>query len=501
MRRPGNQYEITAIARGAAASAGNRLWAPLLSLAATPYLLGKLGAQSYGLFALTLSAVAWLSLADFGLGPALRVRLARGDEKPAEQARLFAAAVRAQALVALATLAAGAGLTHVLPAWLEVGAALTAPATKLIGWLTLGTAVAILASPFSAALEARGFVALEQTARTVRAVGRTALAVAFVAAGGGVEALGLAHLLASLAAAVWSFALCRRYAPDLRSGAPSARLAELGPTLAGGVWLTAGSLAGVLIAGVDRIVVAKFLSLEATAAFALTAASFLLLEGLLTRAVDAARPFLAARLGAGRSDEARRLHGPLTMLCLLAGVVAAAAAFAANGSFVAVWAGPENYAGPAVDAFFASNLALHLWILPQRAALTAGWRLRRQVGVRLAEGALNLGLSVALVRPWGLAGVAAGTTLAALATSAWLLPRLAAGVLGGERPFAACLPALALAAALAPVAWGARLFALAVGGWAGPLVAAAAVGGAVTALFLLVWPWPVSRALVTEALQ
>src|SRR5690606_23414720 len=143
--------------------------------------------------------------------------------------------------------------------------------------------------------------------------------------------------------------------------------------------------------------------------------------------------------------------GRLTDVSLVVGIVAAAAGFAANGAFVAVWAGPENYAGPAVDAFFAANLALHLWILPQRAALTAGWRLRRQVAVRLAEAALNLALSILLVRAWGLAGVAAGTTLAALATSAWLLPRLAAEALGGRRAFAGCGRALALAAVLAPV--------------------------------------------------
>lgn len=494
MRDNGPQFDpVAAIARGAAAAAGNRLWGPLLSLAATPYLLGELGAESYGLFALTLSAVAWLGLADFGLAPAMRVRLARGDEQPAAQARLFAASFRAQGLAALVVLSLGGGLAIVIPAWLGIEALLARSAAALVGWLTLGTAVAIVASPFSAALEARGFVALEQSARTLRAVSRTALAVAFVAGGAGVEALGVAHLIAAVLAAGWSAWSCRSRAPDLRLGRRGTKLAELGPVLAGGVWLTAGSLAGFLIAGLDRVVVAKFLSLEATARFALSAAAFLLLEGLLTRAADAARPFLAARLGAGRAADARRLHARLSELCLLGGVAAAAIVFAANAAFVEAWAGPQHYAGAAVDAFFAANLILHLWILPQRAALTAGWRLRRQVGVRLAEGALNVVLSVWLVERWGLAGVAAGTTLAALALSAWVLPRMAARTLGGVAPFAGWERAAWLAAALAPVAWAARSLALAAGGWPAVFLAAACVACAACAVLALLAIQPISR--------
>jgi O-antigen/teichoic acid export membrane protein len=225
-----------------------------------------------------------------------------------------------------------------------------------------------------------------------------------------------------------------------------------------GAWLSLGGMAGLLIAGVDRAVVARAGSLEAVTVFALSGAAFLLAEAMLTSAVDAARPALGQALGAGRRQEAARIYLRLVNAAAVAGPLAALGIFAANRAFVTAWAGEQSYGGWTLDLWFGLALVVNLWSLPHRALLSADLRVREATLWRLGEGALNLALSVGLALRFGIAGVAAGTTLAGVSTSFWALPRLAShsADIPVRRILGPLFRGLALWAVLAPLAWLAR---------------------------------------------
>ncbi|MEZ5362577.1 MAG: hypothetical protein R2748_09665, partial [Bryobacterales bacterium] len=255
--------------------------------------------------------------------------------------------------------------------------------------------------------------------------------------------------------------------------------------------LSLGAAGGVLIAGVDRAVVARAVSLEAVAMFALSGAAYLLAESVMTCAVDAARPALAQALGHGDKAEARELYAKLCRGVASAAPLAALALLAANRAFVGAWAGPKLYGGPALDLWLASSLVVNLWSLPHRAFLSASLQIRPQTLWRLAEGGLNFVLSIALAWRFGIAGVAAGTVLASACTSMWALPRLAAAAGGGPagRAWSGFGPSLAACAALAPLAWWTRELA-GLASFGGAMLAAGAVSLAGAALW---WRWGLSR--------
>lgn len=478
--------------------------APLLSLLITPYALSKLGAERYGLFALALTMSGWLALLDPGLAPGLRIVLARRSQRldGPQLAPLLRAAAAGQRGLALLVLLGGAGLAAVAPPMLSIPQRLQPDARALLLCIAAGTAVLVYGRHYAAALDACQLTAVERAVRLGQSVLRMAALALLLALGWGLQSAGWSYAAAAAFAVFAMRAACRRLLPELDWSAAAPTRDAFFELLRPGGWLSAGAVAGVLIVGLDRAVIARLVSLQAVTVYALTGALFLLAEGLLTPAVDAARPALAQALGRGRRDEARLIYVQLAAGAATLAPVAALGLFAANRAFVTAWAGAESYGGWALDLWFAAALVVKLWSLPHRALLSADLRAREATLWRLGEGALNLALSVGLAMRFGPAGVAAGTVLAALATSFWALPRLAAvsatlPIRSARRPL---VRGLALTAAMGPLAAAARA-ASAEGGFLAAAAAAVAVSGAALALWWKTALTPASRRSWIARLQ
>ena len=464
---------------------------PLLSLLITPYALSKLGAERFGLFALALTLAGWLAVLNPGLAPGLRVVLARRSQKLdiRELAPLLAAAARGQRALAILVLVAGSALAVAGPAALGLPAHLRQEAGVLLSCIAAGAAALVWGRHYAAALEACQQVGAERAARLGQSVLRMTLLVGLLALGWGLQAAGWSFVIAAVVAAIALRALCLRLLPELAWRASSPTPTAFAELLRPGAWMSAGAVAGVMIMGVDRAVVARLISLEAVTVFALSGAAFLLAEGLLAPVVDAARPALAQALGRGRTDEARLIYIQLANGAAGLAPAAALGLFAANRAFVTAWTGADAYGGWELDLWFGSALIVNTWSLPHRALLSAALRAREATLWRLAEGGLNLALSLVLALRYGIEGVAAGTVVAALLTSGWALPRLAAASV--QAPVRnALVPAgraLLLLVGLAPFAAWARG---AASGYLGAAAAAAIVSGAALVLW---WKTSLSR--------
>jgi hypothetical protein len=122
-----------------------------------------------------------------------------------------------------------------------------------------------------------------------------------------------------------------------------------------------------------------------------------------------------------------------------------------------------------LDAVLGVNCVVALAILPSRAVLAAHLTVRPQTLARLIEGGVNLALTVWLTSRLGLVGTVLSTSLAALATSFWYLPRLTLRTLDLEscwiRETSRKIAVFTLR--LLPAAWLGRSWATAAGGFAG----------------------------------
>jgi O-antigen/teichoic acid export membrane protein len=437
----------------------------------TPFVLLHIGREGFGFYALASSVMGWMALLDFGLTPGLKAHLARNSARPDPDtvSRLVSSTFFPQLAVALLVLLGGAAAANSVPTVFAVPGSLADQAAGLTLLLAASLAVSLATQSFNAVLVAHQHLKRENAARLALVAVRTAVTFLLLWRGDSLVAVGVAHFAAVSVSSVLAVCWAYRLTPGLRIRPSLLRGRDLGLVAGCGAWFSAGAAAGLLISGTDRVVAGKLVSLEAVTVLSVTASAYVFAEATLSQLVNNARPALGQLFGEHRPAAIARAYRQLLAGVTGLGLVAASAIWAANEAFVGAWVGPEHYGGALLDALLGVNCVVALSILPSRAVLAAHLTVRPQTLARLIEGGLNLALTVWLTSRLGLVGAVLSTSLAALATSFWYLPRLTLRTLGPESCWVReiCRKIAVFTLLLLPAAWLGRSWAASTGGFAG----------------------------------
>lgn len=434
----------------------------------TPFILHRLGPAAYGLWVLLSSVVAYGSLLDLGLwGAVIKHVAAYRAEGRAHGARaLVATALRLYAGLGLVAVVLGVASAPALPRWFSVPAHQQTQAAQLVVLLSLGVGLGLpgmLPLSILRGLQRYDLVNLVEVAATLVTA---AAAVGLLLAGGGVVGVVAANLGGIGLMALLGAWLVQRAAPEwgLSWRGANRRLIR---ALMGFSWpLAVQAVAGRLQNRTDEITIGAFLTLAAVAPY-----------NVARRLSEApnllARQFTKVLLPLASELNAERDRGRLQAL-LTAGTRVTLALSAASGGVLIVLAAPTlelwvgaEYAGaaPLVGLLTAASLlAAVQW--PAGAVLQGVARHRLLAVTALGAGLANLALSIALVRPLGLAGVALGTLIPAVVEFSIIVPFAlrVVGVSLGTAARQVLLPVLApslamvlaldwLAALQAPTTW------------------------------------------------
>ena len=461
----------------------------IIGLWLVPYTLHYLDREKYAIFSLTLSVLTWLGLLDLGITAGLRVQAARLTGHPDKDAlnRLASSAFYAQCAVVLAVLAVGSVIGVGFVHFFSVRPELRQEATWVFLLTMLGAAMSVGSQTFSALLIAHQQVHMDNLIGLLLVVIRTVLTVVLLKWGWGLYSLAVAHVAARAVTAVLAVVRTYRTIPGLQIRYRLASWGVLKGTAGLGVWFTLGSLAAIFIGSLDSTVTAKVVSLEMVTTLALTSRLYDPVGGLVFVITETARPMLGQMLGQNKMEEALKVYRRLFAMSTGLAVVFGLAVWAGNCAFVNRWVGGVNYGGLTLDLVLALNLIMHMWVMPNRAVLSANLELRSQCLARLLEGALSLSLAIMLGRWLGMVGVLLATFIAGLLCSVWYLPYLTARMF--NRPFLKFLwedaaPIAQLLMFLCPVALLARVLAQSITGYAG-----AFIGSALTCSAGLVLLW------------
>jgi O-antigen/teichoic acid export membrane protein len=459
----------------------------LVGLWLVPFTLHYLDRERYAIFSLTLSVLGWLGLLDLGITGGLRIQAARlsGRPNPDELNRLASSAFFTQLLVVLAVLLVGAGIGIGFPHFFKVAPDLQHEAKYVFLIAAVGAGLSVGCQTFSALLIAHQQVHVDNLISLLMVVVRSVLTVLLLKMGWGLYSLAVAHVTARLVTSVLAVIRTYRVIPNLQIRYHLASWESLRGIANLGVWFTLGSLAGISIESLDSVVTAKVVSVATVTTFALTSRLYDFIGSLVFVVTETARPMLGQMLGQNRMADALKAYRHLFTMSTGLAMVASMAVWAVNCAFITRWIGAVNYGGSAVDLALALNLILHMWIMPNRAVLSANLVVKPQTLARLAEGALNLGLSLLLGKIWGLFGVLLATAISGLLTSMWVLPWLTARMF--HRPFMQFIrddaaPMLLLFTLLMPVALLGRYFAASLMGYGGTFVGFVFTGGVGAAL-------------------
>lgn len=423
----------------------------------TPFLLRQLGASDYGLWILIGSIAAYGSLLDFGIATAVTKYVAQFHaEGRIEQARsLVATTLWLYIGLGLLAVLLSAILAPIIPSLLNIPSDQQSTASWLMLLSGLGLGVSLPSATSIAVL--RGLHRFDLS-NLVGIFGMTLFTIATVAVlllGGGLlgmVAIGIPVTLVTQVPAIW---LIRRTAPNLHFGLrqPDRGLLKTLSSFSSALFVI--NIAGQIQTKTDEITIGAFMPVANVAPYSIARRLSEMPQILSEQFMKVILP-LASQLDAENDRvRLRTLYLASSRLTLAIFLPLAVGVIIFAQPFLKAWVGApyDQYAYLAVVLTLASLIDTSQW--PAGAILQGIGRHRLLAIVTLGTAFANLGLSVALVHPLGLAGVALGTLIPATIESlCFVLPyamrvnQIRLGVVLTEIYLPALLPAVPMAIVL-----------------------------------------------------
>jgi O-antigen/teichoic acid export membrane protein len=405
----------------------------LVFILLTPIILGAVGATAYGYWAILNSLGGYLLLADLGLSAAVaRYAAMHRSRATSDSLNLLLSTIAApMAAIVGCVIAATFLAAPVVTAWFHVPADLES-SVQLAFVLTGINAAALLLTLFVSNINyGCGRLDVSKGSSIAGQVVMGAATVVLVRAGYGVEGLAAATLAGTVVSLGLNLAYLRHARPDIAVNPfrfDASVLADVGGYSFRTFILGATAR---LVYYTDAVVIGAFLGAPLVASYELTYKLCFFATYLSSSISTAAFPrFSSWSSDDGCSSRRRDAYLQVVRLSMLVAVPVGICLAAFARPFLTIWAGPSLFAGAAVLAVLMAMHVIHAVGTPAVMFLQSAGRNRELTYAEVANAALNLGLSILLVRRFGIAGVAAATLIAQLCTSLWITQLLPARMLG-----------------------------------------------------------------------
>lgn len=415
--------------RGLAASSVSYMVSFCSSLAITPILLHRLGTLQYGIWLTMASWVTYLSLSTLGLPQATQNRIAEAfaQGRMSDLIRTFLAGFWMTAVMSLIVLAVlGIALATGLVGH-SVEHLSRAEQLAAVCVLAISAGCYALTMPTQqcrAVLAGTQHLAFSQTISTLSVVLSSVAGVVTVLLDPSVVAYAVSQgMCAVIIAIVTTYGGARiMRSLDVAASFLSFDLSEARSLLKPSLMFVVIGLSGSIIWGTDNVVISWRLGTGYVAAYAidfrLTTMASSALDSLLLVAV----PVLTALWATDRDGDLRKLAVSAYRSCLCATVLLAVEFLAVGRVFIASWAGKSAVVSGATFGVFVAIFVIRAVAQTGELVVVGTSSQRGYAGVVAAEAVMNVGLTLVLVGPLGVLGVALGTLIAHAACTGWYLP-------------------------------------------------------------------------------
>jgi O-antigen/teichoic acid export membrane protein len=409
----------TRVLRGAASNYVGRFAGLVVWFVFTPFVLHHLGPAEYGLWVVIGSVVGYGWVFNLGIGAALVKYVAeyyaRGETDRAHH--FIATSLVLFTLLGLVCFALSICLAPLLPVWLHLPAEEQSTATWVIILMGAELGVAMPCSTGTSVLQGLQRYDLVNLVTTGATVATVAAMGAALLLGGGVVAMVAVTIPLTLANQLLSTWFIHRIAPQLRFGWRGAQAGSIRGILSFSGPLFLMQLAELLQRKTDEIVVAALMVITAVTPYSLARRLADLTRRLTDQFVRVLLP-LASELHAGNElVQLKALYTTGTRLSLALLLPMTCTLFVLGGAILSVWVGPAYAEYESVVRILALAALVSTSQGPAVSVLKGIARHRPLAISALVAGVVNLGLSIALIRPFGLEGVALGTLIPTVAES------------------------------------------------------------------------------------
>ncbi|MBX7187493.1 MAG: polysaccharide biosynthesis C-terminal domain-containing protein [Vicinamibacteria bacterium] len=414
---------MTATAAGEQGVVGRVAWGTFASLGRigvtfavwfllTPFMIHSLGAEGYGLWSLLFSMVGFLSLLDLGTGAGVVrcVAETRGHGRLHERDEALSTYLASSLVLSLiGVLGIGAMDLWALPALGIPTGALPIARTAL--WL-VGLRSFILAVPLGfvrGVLFGENRLVALNVAQAVSTVIGGLLTAGVLALGAGVRGVAWAGLLGMLIEHLFYLRLALPYLRGMRLSWRRVTLRALRRASSLGLAQLMIAASGLVLLRTDPLIVQAFFGMAAVSMYAVAMKvaenTFLIIKQF----VNALSPLIAEWHAAGKTTELRELMVRATRLAGIPAALIGGAAIGGGSSLLRLWLGPEFEAAALPMRILVLSMVLTVPQMVVFGLLTYSDRHHLPARASVVAALVNLALSLLLVRPFGLSGVALGT--------------------------------------------------------------------------------------------
>lgn len=420
------------ILRSAATSYVGRIVTMVTWLLLTPFLLHQLGPSQYGLWVLIGSVVGYGALLDLGLGGAIvkyvAQHSARGERSQAEQT--VATTLSLHIGMGVITLVLGLLLAAVFPMVFAVPPEDSETSRWVVVIMSATVAVWLPCTTAQAVLRGLQRYDLSNVVDTVGALISAAATVGVLLVGGGLPGMVAVNVPITLLMQLLALRLLRHEMPEFRFGWKGADLTVARKVLSFSWSVFVARVANMVQTRTDEVVIGLFLPISSIAPYSVARKLAEAAQMLTDQLIKTLLP-LASELDAERDDvRLRALFLTGTRLTLAIFIPIGGTLMLLAGPILGAWIGADyaQYGHLVVVLGVACLIATSQW--PVSTILQGMNRHRPLSAIAIGAAIANLSLSVVLVGPFGLTGVAFGTLIPTVATSFGLVVPYAIRMVG-----------------------------------------------------------------------
>lgn len=384
----------------------------VVSFLLMPFIIHMLGDRMYGIWALVASFMGYYGLMDFGLSQAATRYLARaaGALDHEELNRIFNTLFLLYSFVGGIVLVVSFATARMAPLFAH-NAADASIFSKVILILGLSLAINFPSKVFGAALEANLRHDITATFRLITTFIRAGAVVGILLLGYRIVGLAWATFLTGIILMPASVYYCYKEFPYLRLQFRYWTRNTAKTLVNYSSYSFIGHVADMLKFRTDNIVVAAFVGLAAVTHYSIAGKLVLYMWDLLMAILGGILSLLSRQEGSGDHEGIRRtfLFSTRLSLCIASFMVFGLIAW--GRPFIERWVGPQYVDAYPILVLLAIASFFSLSQLPSGYLVYAISKHKFYALLMLTEGIVNLLLSLALAKLYGMEGVALGTLI------------------------------------------------------------------------------------------
>ena len=378
-----------------------------VSLVITPILVGGLGRTLYGIWEMLNRIVGYMAATDGRPTEALRLVI---SQQQAEDHTIKRRSVGA-ALVVWLLMIPLVGLVGGILAWLSptITHAPIERATDVriaCGLLVVSFLFTGLAAVPESVLRGMNLGYKRMGLQASLSIVAGGLAAWAVHEGWGLPGIGVSQIVRAMIIGLCFWVLVRKYVPWFSIARPTR--ADIKALLGMSIWLSVGELVSKLLLASDVLILGWIISPAVVTTYVLTAYAARTGLGIFVFTAGSAMPGLGGVLGEGQMKRAVQLRRELQMLTWLFVTVVGATILVWNRSFLTLWVGARNYAGPWVDLLIVLVVGQTAFIRIDSYIIDAALRPKGRVLVGAITVIATLALGITLTHAFGILGLSLG---------------------------------------------------------------------------------------------